>query len=128
VFRSSRNVVSGSPILYRWVSLSAVVAPAALRADVDRAGRLVADGLAVPRSRASGGRWSSRPGGPTGLRAAAAALVMEHSFAWAGCRLTRNDERLADLSVGLHILALARPLLHRLVTLLATRPSQTQSL
>ncbi len=50
--------------------------------------------------------------------------VIERSFAWASRfrRLARDYERLPDTVAGLHFVAFARLMLHRLITLAAQSP------
>jgi transposase len=50
--------------------------------------------------------------------------VVERSFAWAARfrRLARDDERLPETFVGLHFLAFACLMVHRLTTIVAQRP------
>jgi len=50
--------------------------------------------------------------------------VVERSFTWAGRfrRLARDDERLPDSFAGLHVVAFACLMLHRLVTVVAQGP------
>ncbi|MDP9473248.1 MAG: IS5/IS1182 family transposase, partial [Chloroflexota bacterium] len=50
--------------------------------------------------------------------------IVERSFAWAARfrRLARDDERLPERVVGLHFVAFACLMLHRLVTVAAQSP------
>ncbi len=50
--------------------------------------------------------------------------MIERSFAWAACfrRPAKDDERLPEMVAGLHFLAFACLMLHRLVTIVAQSP------
>ena len=50
--------------------------------------------------------------------------MVERSFAWAARfrRLARDDERLPETVAGLHFVAFACLMLHRLVTVVANSP------
>jgi len=64
------------------------------------------------------------PGAKRGFVLLPRRWVVERSFAWASRfrRLARDDERLPERVAGLHFVAFASLMLHRLVTLAAPSP------